>query len=94
MRHAMHSYWPSQISKNVVVYHICWYILPLFVQTVKKCLIMISPKHGITAALEGTVIGIMYVGELEIHTVLTYQYVTYSARLGPFLIALYVAFTA
>ena len=39
-------------------------------QTLKKCLITISPKHSITSAIEGNVIDITYAGEQEIHTVL------------------------
>ena len=38
---------------------------------------MISPKHSISATTEGNVIDIIYVGELEIHTVSTYHYATY-----------------
>ena len=44
----------------------------------RKCLIMISAEHIITAANEGNVIDVIYVEELEIHTALTCHYVTYS----------------
>ena len=39
----------------------------------KKDLIMVSPKHNINVTIEGTVIDIIYVGELEMYIVLTYR---------------------
>ena len=41
-----------------------------FLQTLKKCLIVMGPKR--TATIKGNVIDIIYEGGLEIHTVLTY----------------------
>ena len=58
--------------------------------SLKKCLIMISRKNSITATIEGNVIDIIYVGEGEIHRVLTYHYATYIDRHGPLLIVLYL----
>ena len=40
-------------------------------QTLKQCLATISQKDSITATIEGKFLDIIYVGELEIHTVLT-----------------------
>ena len=37
-----------------------------FSQTLKKCLIMISSKHTITATIEGNVVDLIDVGKLEI----------------------------
>ena len=51
---------------------------------------MISPNHSISTPNEDNVIDIIYVGELEIHTVLTYH----CATSGPLPIALYLALTA
>ena len=65
-----------------------------FLQALKKCLMMISQKHSISATIEGNVIDIMYLGELEIHTALTYHCTTYSAWPGPFLIVLYLVLNA
>ena len=65
-----------------------------FVETLKKCLIMISPKHIINATITANVVDIIYVGELEIHTALTYHCATYSVWPGPLLIVLYLALTA
>ena len=58
-------------SENVVVYHIClcvyiyiyiyiYIYLSVCVCIVKKCLIMIIPKHSITATIENNVIDITY----------------------------------
>ena len=69
------------------------YIFTLL-QTLEKCLIMISPKNSITATIEGSAIDSIYVGELETHTVLTNHCATYSAWPGPMLIVLYLALTA
>ena len=55
---------------------------------------MIRPKHSITATIENNVIDFIYVGELEMHTVVTYQCATYSVWPGPLLIVLYLALTA
>ena len=52
-------------------------------QILKKCLIMISPKHSIIATITGNVIDITYVGEREIHTVFTYYRVTYHCLARP-----------
>ena len=46
-------------------------------QTCKKYLIMINPKYSITPTIERNVIDIIYVGELGIHTVLTYHCATF-----------------
>ena len=40
----------------------------------KESLIMISLKHSITATIEGNVVDVTYVCELEIHTVLGLVY--------------------
>ena len=48
-----------------------------FLQILKICLVMISPKHSISATIEGNVIDSRYVGELEIHVVLPYHCATY-----------------
>ena len=53
------------------------YISSIFAN-VEECLIMIRPKHSISTAIEDNII---YVGELEIHTVLTYHCATYSVWL-------------
>ena len=45
-------------------------------QSLEKFLIMISPKQSITSSIEANVIEITYVGELEVHTVLTYHCAT------------------
>ena len=63
-------------------------------QALKKCLIVISPKHSISATNEGNGIGITYVGELKIHTVSTDHCATYSAWPGPFLIVPYLVLNA
>ena len=55
---------------------------------------MINPKDSITATIEGNVIDITYVSELEIDTVLTYHYVTYSVWPGPLFIVLYSVLAA
>ena len=60
-------------------------------QALKKCLIMTSSKHNISATNEGNVIDITYVGELEICTVLRYGCATDSVWPGPFVIVLYLA---
>ena len=44
--------------------------------------------------LRGNVIEIRHVGELEIHTVLTYHCANYSVWSGPSLTVLYLVFTA
>ena len=44
------------------------YILS-FLQMLKKCLILLSPKHSLAVTIEGKVIDIKHAGELEIHTV-------------------------
>ena len=54
-----------------------------FLQTLKKCLIIIIPKYNITATIEGNAIDIIHEGELEIHTALTCHCATYSAWPGP-----------
>ena len=55
---------------------------------------MISAKHCITGTIEGNGIDIIYIGELEIHTVLMYHCATYSVSSGSLLIVLYLALTA
>ena len=50
-------YWPAQNSENVVVNHIHLFTLSIFAN-VEECLIMISPKHSITATIEGNVVDI------------------------------------
>ena len=64
-----------------------------FLQALKKFLIIISPKHCISVTIEGNVIEIIYVGELEILTILTYHYATFSVCPGPLLIALDLTLT-
>ena len=39
-------------------------------------MLMTCPKHNISSTTEGNFIDILYVGELEIHIVLTYHYAT------------------
>ena len=80
-------------SANAAVYHICLYVLSIF-GNIEEISDMICPQHSITATIEGKVIDIKYVGELEIHAVLTYHCATYSVLPGPSLIALYLALTA
>ena len=63
-------------------------------QALKKFLTMISPKHSIAATIEDNVIDIIYVGELEIHTLVTHHCVTYSVWPGPLLIVLHFALNA
>ena len=65
-----------------------------FSQALKKCLIMISTKHCITATIEDNVINITYVGEQEIHRVLTYHCATYSLWPRLLFIGLYLALSA
>ena len=55
---------------------------------------MINAIHSITATIEGIVIDIIYVGELETHTVLMFHGVTDSVWPGSLFIVLYVALTA
>ena len=62
-----------------------------FLQQLKKCLKMISPKHSITLSIEGNAIDD---DKLEIRTVLTYHCATYSVLHGPLLIVLYWALAA
>ena len=59
--------------------------------TLKKCLI--SVKQSITATIEGNGTDIIYVGKLEIHTVLTYHGTTKTVWSGPLLIVLHLALT-
>ena len=77
-------------SANAAVYHICLYVLSIF-GNIEEISDMISPQHSITATIEGKVIDVTYVGELEIHAVLTYHCATYSVLPGP---PLYLALTA
>ena len=49
-----------------------------FLQILKIYLIMVSSKHSISATMEGNVIYIIYVDELEILTVLMYHCATYN----------------
>ena len=72
--------------------HIPVYIINIL-QMLKKCLIVISTKHSITATFEGNG-QILYVGELEIHTVLTYHCATYNMLPGPLLIVPYLLITS
>ena len=60
----------------------------------KKCLVMIHPKHSITTTIEGNVIDFNYVGELETYTVLKNHCDIFSVWPGPWLIVLYLALTA
>ena len=60
----------------------------------KKCLIIINLKHSISATIDINVIDTIYVGELEIHRVLTYHCATYSVWPSPLLIVLYLVLTA
>ena len=55
---------------------------------------MRSPEHSIIAAIEGNVIDVIYVGEREIHIVLTYHCAAYILWPGPLLIVLYLALSA
>ena len=60
---------------------------------------MICPKHSVNSiALNGcigsNVIDIIYVDELEIHTVSTYHCAIYSVKLGRLLIVLYLSHIA
>ena len=50
---------------------------------------MISPKHCISPTIEG--IDIIYLGKLDIHTVLMYHSTTYDVWPGLLLIFLYLA---
>ena len=68
------------------------YIVTLL-QTMKKCLVTICPKHSISAAIEGNVIDVTYVGDLEIHRVLTYHCPKYSVWPGLLLIVVCLALT-
>ena len=65
-----------------------------FLQTLKKCLIMTSLKHSTTATTEGNVTDIIYIGKLEIYTVLTYHCATYSVWPIPLVNILYLVLTA
>ena len=40
---------------------------------------MIIPKHSISGAIEGNVVDVICIGELEARTVVAYHYATYSA---------------
>ena len=73
--------------------HVSVYIVN-FLQALKKFLIMISAKHSVSATIESNVIDIVYVDEIEIHTVLTYHCATYTVWPGPFLVVLYLALNA
>ena len=55
---------------------------------------MNSPKRSITATIEGNVIDVIYVDELEIHAVLSYHCASYCVWPGPLLIVLYMTRTA
>ena len=55
---------------------------------------MISQKLSITFTIDGNVIVIIYIGEIEIHTVLMYHCASYSVRPCPLLIVLYLALAA
>ena len=55
---------------------------------------MINQKHNITATIEGNFIDFIFVGKLEITTVLAYHCATYSVWPGPLLIVLYLALNA
>ena len=68
-------YWPTYVSENVIICHMSLYVLSIL-QALKKCLILISPKHVIIATIEGIAIDIIYVGKLEILTVLAYHCAT------------------
>ena len=60
----------------------------------KKCLIIINLKHSISATIDVNVIDIIYVGELEIHTILTYQCAKYCVWPGPLVVVPYLTLTA
>ena len=53
-----------------------------------------NSKHSISATIGGNVIDIIYIGKLEIHTVLSYHLATYSVWPGPLFIVLHLALTA
>ena len=55
---------------------------------------VICPKHSIAAVIEGNIINVIYVGELDIHTVLKHRCAIYSVWSSPLLIGLYLALTA
>ena len=65
-----------------------------FLQTLKKSRIVINLKHSIIFTIEGNVFDIIYVGELEVHTVLMCHCATYSLWPAPLYIALYLALAA
>ena len=54
-----------KFRKNSCISYIFLYNVN-FLQTLKKCLIMINPKHGIISTIDGNAIDIIYVDELEI----------------------------
>ena len=55
---------------------------------------MINAMRSIIATIEGNVFDIIYVGELEIHTVLMCHCAAYSLWPAPLYIALYLALAA
>ena len=65
-----------------------------FLQTLKKCLIIKSTKHSITATIEDNVSDITCAGKLETHTVLTYHCTASSVWPGPLRIVPYLPITA
>ena len=71
----------------MVVYLICLYIFSIFLQ-------VISPKHSIAAVIEGNIINVIYVGELDIHTVLKHRCAICNVWSSPLLIALYLDLAA
>ena len=66
----------------------------IFLQTLKKCLIVMCPKHSITPTIESNVIDLTYVGEQEIHAVLTCNCAICSMWPSPLFIVLYLALIA
>ena len=65
-----------------------------FLQGLRKCLIMIGLRYSISATTEGSAVYIIYVGEQEIHRVLTCHCANYTVWPGPLLIVLCSAFAA
>ena len=65
-----------------------------FLEALKKCLIVTSPKHIISPTIKGNVVDIIYLGEQEAHTEFTPHCATYGVWLGLLLIAPYLAANA
>ena len=66
----------------------------IYCQFLQALKILVGPKHSISAIIEGNIIDIIYVGELEIHTVLSYHCAIYSVWPNLLLIVLFLALNA